>query len=119
MALRGIASDLAYLSESEYNGGNGGGIGMVARVSSKGQITLSAAVRRKLGIAPNSQVEVIVKDEEIAIRPLKRVSELAGILNRYARPDEPEDWETIRQQTEKAVAEEVVVRNARRVRGGR
>jgi AbrB family looped-hinge helix DNA binding protein len=89
---------------------------MVARVSSKGQITLSAAVRRKLGIAPNSQVEVIVKDEGITIRPLKRVSELACILDRYARPDEPEDWDTIREQTEKAVAEEVVAASERQRR---
>ena len=82
---------------------------MVARVSNKGQITLSAAARRKLGIAPNSQVEVIVSDEEITIRPLKRVSELAGILNRYAKPGESEDWDAIREQTEKAIAEEVAV----------
>ena len=92
---------------------------MLARVSNKGQVTLSAAARRKLGIAPNSQVEVIVTDQEITIRPLKRVSELAGVLRRYARPGSTEDWDAVREQTEKAVAEEVVGANARRVRRGR
>jgi len=92
---------------------------VLARVSNKGQITLSAAVRRKLGITPNSQVEVTVTDQEITIRPIKRVSELAGILNRYARPGASEDWDAIREQTEKAVAEEVVRADAGRVRRGR
>jgi len=89
---------------------------MVARVSNKGQITLAASARRKLGIAPNSQVEVILGEQEITIRPLKRVSELAGILSRYAKPGDAEDWDTIREQTEKAVAEEVVRAHARRIR---
>ena len=92
---------------------------MLARVSDKGQITLAAAARRKLGIAPNSQVEVVVGDEEITIRPLKRVSELAGILHRYARPGTAEDWDAIRDEMEKAVAEEVVRADPGRVHGRR
>jgi AbrB family looped-hinge helix DNA binding protein len=92
---------------------------MIAHVSNKGQITLPAATRRRLGIAPNSQVDVTVTDREITIRPVKRVSELAGILNRYARPGAPEDWDAIRDEMETAVAEEVVGAHARRIRGGR
>jgi AbrB family looped-hinge helix DNA binding protein len=88
---------------------------MVARVSNKGQITLSAAARRKLGISPNSEVEVIVGEQEITIRPLKRVSELAGVLSRFARPGSEVDWNTVREQTEMAVAEEVAGANAHRV----
>ncbi len=89
---------------------------MLAKISNKGQITLSAAVRRKLGILPNSQVEVIVKEGEIAIRPLKRVSELAGVLKRYARKGAAQDWAAVREQTEFAVAEEVAGADTRRVR---
>ena len=92
---------------------------MIAHVSNKGQVTLSAAARRRLGITPNSQVDVTVTDKEITIRPIKRVSELAGILSRYARPDAPEDWDAIRDEMEKAVAEEVVGSHARRIRSGR
>ena len=92
---------------------------MIAHVSNKGQVTLSAAARRRLGIAPNSQVDVTVTDTEITIRPIKRVSELAGILNRYARPDAPEDWGVVREEMEKAVAKEVVGAHARRVRDRR
>jgi AbrB family looped-hinge helix DNA binding protein len=92
---------------------------MLAHVSHKGQITLPVAARRKLGIAPDSDVELIVTDEEVTIRPLKPVNELAGILSCYARPWDEADWDTIRDQTEKAVAQEVVDAHARRVRGGR
>jgi AbrB family looped-hinge helix DNA binding protein len=92
---------------------------MLARVSNKGQITLSAAARRKLGIFPNSQVEIIVREGEITIRPLKRVSELAGVLKRYARPGAAQDWAAVSEQTEKAVAEEVAGANTRRVHRGR
>jgi AbrB family looped-hinge helix DNA binding protein len=92
---------------------------MIARVSNKGQITIAAAARRKLGIAPNSEVEVTVTDTEITIRPMKSIDELAGILRRYAKPGDDEDWDTIRDEMEKAVAEEVVAAHARRVRARR
>jgi AbrB family looped-hinge helix DNA binding protein len=97
----------------------GGNQEMLARVSNKGQITLSAAARRKLGISPNSQVEVIVGEREITIRPLKRVSELAGVLKRYAKPWAGRQWQAVREQTEKAVAVEVAGANARWLRRGR
>ncbi len=88
---------------------------MISRISNKGQITLPAIARRKFGIVPNSQVEVIVAEKEIIIRPLKRVSELAGILSRYARQGHAEDWDAIRAQTEATVAEEVVSVSTHRV----
>lgn len=92
---------------------------MMARVSDKGQITLPAAVRRKLGIAADSHVEIVVSDDELTIRPIKPVSELAGILNRYAKPHTGGDWGVVRAETEREVAEEVVAVHARRVRGRR
>jgi AbrB family looped-hinge helix DNA binding protein len=92
---------------------------MLANVSNKGQITLPAATRRKLGIEPLSQVEILTRDDELVIRPVKRVTELAGILHAYARPDRPA-WETVREETEAAIAEEVVhAGRTRRPRRGR
>ncbi len=69
---------------------------------------IPAAARRKLGILINWRVEMIVKKGEITIRPLKRVNEFAGVLSRYARQGGTEHWDTIREQTEAAIAEEVV-----------
>jgi AbrB family looped-hinge helix DNA binding protein len=87
---------------------------MVVRVSRKGQVTLPAAVRRKLKIMPNSQVEVIVGESEITIRPLKRVEDVAGSLSRYARPEGPGDWDAVRDEMERAVAGEVALAMKRR-----
>lgn len=77
------------------------------KMSSKGQITLPAAARRKLGIKPNSRLEIEVRDNEIAVRPVKSISELGGIFSEYAK-GKTTDWEIIRAETEKAIAEEVV-----------
>ena len=80
---------------------------MIARVSNKGQITIPIAERRRLGIQPNSRVEVIPRDGEVVIRPVKSITELAGCFREYAKLPMP-DWDEVRRQTEKAVAEEVV-----------
>ena len=79
----------------------------IALVSEKGQITLPAEARRRIGIKPRSRVEVEVKEQEIVIRPVKSVRELYGSLHEYAE-GKTEDWETVRTLTEKAIAEEVV-----------
>ncbi len=77
-----------------------------ARISNKGQITLPAVARRKLGIEPLSSVEIEVRNAEIVIRAIRPVSEAKGIFRRYAK-DEPEDWDTVRTCVEQAVAGEI------------
>jgi AbrB family looped-hinge helix DNA binding protein len=79
----------------------------LARVSSKGQITLPAAARRKLGIKPHSAVEVITGDSEITIRPTRSIRELSGIFRDRIPPGPPLGWEEERRIMEEAVAREV------------
>lgn len=79
---------------------------VTARISSKGQITLPSRARRAVGIETESRVEVDVRDGEIIIRPIKSVSEVGGMLRKYAE-GKTTDWGTIRTQTEQAIAEEV------------
>lgn len=76
------------------------------RVSSKGQITLPAPMRRKLGIEAHSQVEIILREDEIVVRPLRPISELRGVF-RHCVKDSPMDWEAVRTATERAVGEQV------------
>lgn len=76
------------------------------RVSEKGQVTLPARVRRELGIKSRSQMEVEIKGGEIILRPIKSIMELSGILHEYAK-GKSTDWNTIREETMKAVALEV------------
>lgn len=77
-----------------------------ARISEKGQVTLPAQARRKLGIKPKSRVEIEVREDEIAIRPAKSIRDVMGIFEEYAK-GRTEDWETVRTLTEKAIAEQV------------
>ena len=79
-----------------------------ARVSERGQISIPAAARRKLGIKPKSRVIVEVGENEIVIRPVKSITELAGILREYAkRIPGAGDWERERAVAMEAVAREV------------
>lgn len=78
----------------------------IVRVSDKGQITLPAQARRKLGIEKRSRVEVEVRDKEMVIRPVRSILDVAGIF-REAAKCKSTDWHTIRNQAEQAEAEEV------------
>ena len=52
----------------------------MSTISSKGQITLPAALRRKLGIKPNDRVLVELADDAIMIRPAADLFALEGFL---------------------------------------
>ncbi|MBN1426028.1 AbrB/MazE/SpoVT family DNA-binding domain-containing protein [Candidatus Fermentibacteria bacterium] len=57
----------------------------VATVSSKGQITLPAGLRRAVGIEPHRHVMIQVEQDWLVIRPLKSLKDLAGFAG-AARP---------------------------------
>lgn len=76
------------------------------KVSDKGQVTLPAQVRRKLGIKPGSRMEVEVQDNRVVLEPEGSVMDASGVLHEYAKGD-AEDWEAVRTRMEKAVADEV------------
>ena len=78
---------------------------MIARVSERGQISIPAAARKKLGIKPKSNVSIEVRDNELVIKPMKSIMEVAGIFREYAK-GKTTDWDTIREETMKAVARE-------------
>jgi AbrB family looped-hinge helix DNA binding protein len=62
-----------------------------AVVSSKGQVTLPAAMRAKLGIKPGSHIQFELRETELVIRPELPISAYRGILKGYDLGDiEPE-----------------------------
>jgi AbrB family looped-hinge helix DNA binding protein len=79
----------------------------IARLSNKGQITLPAAVRRKLGLAADSRVEAVVREDEIILRPVRSIAQLHGILHEHAIGREPLGPEQERSLMEEATAREV------------
>jgi antitoxin PrlF len=52
----------------------------LATVSSKGQITLPAKIRQKLGIRSKDKVQFFVRDNEIVIKTLRSFRELRGSI---------------------------------------
>ena len=62
-----------------------------AIVSSKGQVTLPAAMRALLGIAPGSHIQFEVRGKELVIKPELPMSAYRGMLKGYDLGDiEPE-----------------------------
>lgn len=53
----------------------------IAKISSKGQITLPKCIREELG---SNRVRIIIEDHQVRIDP---VQELAGSLNEFARKE--------------------------------
>ena len=65
--------------------------GIEAIVSSKGQVTLPAAMRAKLGITPGSHIHFEVRGNELVIKPELPMSAYYGMLKGYDLGDiEPE-----------------------------
>ena len=71
-----------------------------ATVSSKGQITLPSKMRSKLGISSKDKVQIILRDQEIVLRPLRSFRELRGTVS-------PKEGDT-RQTAHEAAARHVM-----------
>jgi len=54
-----------------------------AIVSSKGQVTLPAAMRAQLGIGPGSHIQFELRGRELVIRPEVPMSAYYGMLKPY------------------------------------
>jgi AbrB family looped-hinge helix DNA binding protein len=77
----------------------------VSTISSKGQVTIPADIRRKLGVNPSDQVTfVLTEDEKVELRPVRYTLEsVLGSIE--ALPGETADLDReIREATEEAMA---------------
>ena len=54
----------------------------ISTISTKGQITLPASARRKLGLKPHDRVLVESTDEAIVIKPVSDLLALKGFLGK-------------------------------------
>lgn len=55
-------------------------------VTSQGQISIPAKIRRELGLSKNSKAIVSVKEGEILVRPVKDFLELRGSIKTNKKP---------------------------------
>lgn len=86
----------------------------VAKVTSKGQLTLPAAVRRELGIEPGHQVTIVVHDEHAEVRRLQH--SVMSVFGMFPAPPDlvTDDFDDLIEEAMSDHADEVV----RRMREG-
>ena len=58
----------------------------VVTVSSKGQIVLPSDIREKLSIGKGTKMVLVAREGLIIMKPLRKLSELRGILKDVKRP---------------------------------
>jgi len=71
----------------------------IVTISAKGQIVLPSDVRRELSLEKGTKMVLIVREGVVIMKPLKRLSELRGILSEIEKPAKEivkelrEEWE--------------------------
>ena len=77
---------------------------MESRMTQKGQITIPAEIRARLGIKPKDKVQFILESDGVKVVPAE-----SRFLKGYgAVPpiNTPEDWRAVRREFEELVAED-------------
>ncbi len=76
----------------------------VAKVSSKGQVTIPKPVRERLELKPGSRVAFVMRDDRVEVEPMKgSILSLRGVIP----VDGPQDWKEVRRKTMEIVASEI------------
>ena len=79
-----------------------------SRVGQKGQITIPAEMRARLGIKPKDTVQFVQEKDGIKVKP--RESVLLEGFGAVTPHDRPEDWAKIREEMEAHMAEDALTR---------
>ena len=75
---------------------------MISKVTSKGQVTIPVAIRKKIGIGANERVDFIIEGERIILVPVKTLRDFRGAVVGSG------DSESERQATKDAVGRRIV-----------
>lgn len=75
-----------------------------SRLTQKGQVTIPAAMRERLGLKPRDRVRFEIADDAIVLKSAESaVLAGYGAVTPTARP---EDWRAVRETVERGIAEE-------------
>ncbi len=71
-------------------------------ISPKGQITLPAKIRKRLGLKSHDKIALIFRDDELILKPMRgTIRDFRGVLKPH---QSPENFQAIAEQVKKAVA---------------
>ncbi len=79
-------------------------------MTQKGQVTIPAAVRARLGLQPKDKVRFEVEGDEVKLKPAP--SKLLAGYGAVPPRKQPEEWAQVREEAERLVAEDVVAEDA-------
>lgn len=79
-----------------------------SRMTQKGQITIPAEIRAKLGIAPKDTVRFILEADGVKVQPAP--SKLLSGFGIATPHKKPEDWAKVRAEVEAMIAEDALTR---------
>jgi AbrB family looped-hinge helix DNA binding protein len=71
-------------------------------VTQKGQATIPAPIRKKLGIQPNTKIIFEIKEDEVIIKPVPDFFSMKGSI----KSDKPFDIDAMDQSVAKAISKE-------------
>ncbi|MFA5515060.1 MAG: AbrB/MazE/SpoVT family DNA-binding domain-containing protein [Desulfuromonadales bacterium] len=60
---------------------------MLAKVTSKGQVTIPIEIRKKLGIRSEDKVDFILEEDRVILRPVKTLRDLRGAVQAKGKGD--------------------------------
>jgi len=78
----------------------------LAKITSKGQLTIPKEIRDHLQLEPGDQVVFVLREGEVLLRPVTQtVDDLRGSVKPRRQP---EDFDKVRRQVKKRVARKLV-----------
>jgi antitoxin PrlF len=75
------------------------------RLTQKGQVTIPAEIRHRLGLKPKDVVRFEIEGDEVKLKPA--TSQLLAGFGAVTPKEKPENWRKVREEMEEAIAEEV------------
>ncbi len=80
---------------------------MLAKVTSKGQVTIPQAVRKKLGIGKDDTVDFIIENDYVRLVPVRTLKDLRGVVRARGKGDFTEERAKAKSATARRVREEM------------
>jgi len=78
---------------------------MLATITSKGQVTIPAAIRERFGLRQGDRVDFVVEGDEVRIRRVKTLRDFRGAVPARPGADEQAELEAARAHVVKNVIE--------------
>lgn len=75
------------------------------RLTQKGQVTIPAEIRARLGLKPKDVVRFELEGDEVKLKPA--TSRLMEGFGAVAPRQKPEDWHKVRREVEETLADDV------------